>query len=115
MDKDKIIELLKSKTNNFTTGFTSTTCMGWVQEYDEEGRPLLYDPNYKDGSVTISGRDYYFTRHGWYVYIWKDKGSYTMTWSDRCNDFLLTKLDLSPDYVKEFRRSKVPRNVKEEF
>lgn len=112
IDKSKLIDSLKSATNNFTTGFTSSTCMGWTQEYDEEGRPLLYDPNYKDGSVKISGAKYYFTRVGWYVYIWKEERKYTTVWNDRCNDYLLEKLDLSPDYVKEFRNSKIPKKVK---
>ena len=84
-----------------------STLMGGFDEYDEQGRLVSVDPNYKHGVINICGTDYAVTRVGWDVYIWKpeyaSKSSYTWVWLDDREKYLLTTVDLMPDYVREYK------------
>jgi len=94
-----ISEALKKITNNFENGFSGTTLMGWHEIFDEQGRPLNADPNYRTGIATIEGKTYCFIRKGWKVRIWDKMSSYTDFMSNK-QDFI-EEVDLTPVYVRE--------------
>lgn len=98
-EKKMISEALKKITQNFTKGFYQSTFLGWIPNYDNQGRPLNCDPNYKDGTATIEGKTYWFTRHGWKVRVWDRMAMYTDFMSNK-NDFI-EEIDLTPDYILE--------------
>ena len=68
-----------------------STLMGWVLQYDEQGRPLNADPN----SVTTSyicnscGTEYKVVTRGWVRKVYM-------------GDELVLEEDNTPDYVREF-------------
>lgn len=104
--EEQIIEAIRNASlGTFVGKCRITTCMGWQQEYDEQGRPLRADPNYKDSSFMIEGVEYHVTRVGWSAYIWKpgSGANYTTCWSKVRDNFLLAHVDLRPDYVKEYQ------------
>jgi hypothetical protein len=92
-----ISDTIKIITENFEKGYNSSTLMGWLRRYDELGRPLNTDPNYRDGNVNINGKTYWFTRKGWKVRIWDRNANYTDFMSNK-NDFI-EEVDLTPDYI----------------
>lgn len=112
MEKEQIIEAIRNATNGaFINGSCLSTLMGWQQKYDEQGRPLRADPNYKDSTITIADEIYPMTRHGWYAYIWKpnSRGNYMFVVRRRdfdINPYLIAKVDLRPDYAKEYEENK---------
>lgn len=60
-----ILELIRNITNNFDENtFKETTLMGWVPQFDTQGRPLNADPNYLSGSIDIDGQTYYYIKRG---------------------------------------------------
>ena len=88
--------------------------MGWSKIYDEEGRLLTADPNYMDSSININGTEYSLTRKGWWAYIWKpeSKGKYMLLLDkNNLDGSLLAKVDLRPDYVKEYEKKKEQEKV----
>lgn len=85
-------------TQNFEKGFYSSTLLGWTPKYDVQGRPLNCDPNFKDGTATVDGKQYWFTRRGWTVRIWDRKSRYT-DFMANTPDFI-EEVDLTPDYLK---------------
>lgn len=93
-----ISDVLKVITENFSKGFYSSTLLGWEQVFDEQGRPLNANPNYKDGSAIIEGKTYWFTRKGWKVRIWDRAARYTDFMSDK-KDYT-EEIDLTPDYLR---------------
>ncbi len=99
-----ISEALKIITQNFEKGFSSSTLLGWQPNFDEQGRPLNSNPNYRDGNTTIEGKTYWFTRKGWKVRIWDRMARYTDFMSDK-QDFI-EEVDLTPDYIKNFELDK---------
>lgn len=106
LTKEQIIEAIHNASlGTFVRECCITTCMGWQQEYDAQGRPLRADPNYKDSSFLIEGVEYHVTREGWSAYIWKpgSGANYTTCWSKVRDNFLLAYVDLRPDYVKEYQ------------
>lgn len=108
MEAEQIVEAIRNATNGtFINDPCLTTLIGWLQKYDKQGRPLRADPNYKDSEITIADETYSITRHGWYAYIWKpnSKGNYMFVVRHRyfdINPYLIAKVDLRPDYVKEY-------------
>ena len=55
----RIIEANRTATNGTFIGeYCSSTLVGWVPRYDEQGRPLNADPNLKHSTITIDGTDY---------------------------------------------------------
>lgn len=105
----KIVEAIRTATNGeFIHGPYSSTLMGSIDEYDEQGRILTADPNYKDSEINICGKTYPLTRVGWFAYIWlpDSKASYTTCWSEFRNKKLLSMVDLRPEYVKEYHKKK---------
>lgn len=96
---EKIIETLKKVTDNFETGFHSSTCMGWKPNYDLEGRPLNCDPNFRDGNITIEGKEYFFVRKGWWVLVWDKYADYLHAMKGE-KDYI-AKVDLRPNYLKQ--------------
>jgi hypothetical protein len=101
-----ISETLRIITDNFTKKFDGQTLMGWTPKYDEQGRPLNCDPNYKYGRVNIEDKTYGFVRKGWKVRIWEGEVHYTAFMNDR-QDFI-EEVDLTPDYILE--RNKNSKN-----
>ena len=93
-DKTKrIVEAIRTATNGTFIGeCCSSTMLGWVPRYDEQGRPLNADPNTKHSTITIDGTDYLITRKGWHAYVY----------SPTKHALLLAEVDLRPDYVKEY-------------
>ena len=72
LTKEQIIEAIRNASlDTFVGEHCMSTCMGWQQEYDAQGRPLRANPNYKDSSFIIEGIEYPVTRVGWSAYIWK--------------------------------------------
>ena len=85
--------------------------MGWIQSYDDQGRPLRTDPNYLHYIIRIDGVDYAVTKHEWMVYVWKPEvareASYGWLWSqDIVDNKTLYIFDTTPDYVKEYYERK---------
>ncbi len=105
-----VIEAIRTATNGTFIGRGGiSTLMGWVDEYDEQGRLVTCDPNYKDSEVTIDGTTYRITRNGWYAYIWNpkyEKACYTWCWLPNREEYLIGEVDLRPDYVKEWQEKK---------
>lgn len=115
MKDQEIIEAIRNATNGtFMAGYGATTCMGWVDHYDKQGRCVTADPNTRDGQIIIDGQEYKLFRKGWYAWIvrpeYADKVNYmNIVRSDLTpketfvgND----KIDLRPDYVKEYEEEK---------
>ncbi len=98
-----ISETLKKITKNFEKGFDSSTLVAWTPNYDEQGRPLNCNPNYQDGSATIEGKTYWFTRKGWKVRIWDRPAKYGDFMSGK--DDFIDEVDLTPDYVRERKKA----------
>ena len=89
----KIVEAIRTATNGTFIGeYCTSTLLGWVPHYDEQGRPLNADPNSKHSTITIDGTDYLITRRGWRAYVFKPTK----------HALLLAEVDLRPDYVKEY-------------
>ena len=109
--EQKIIEAIRKATKGaFIGDYCSTTSMGYSKIYDEEGRLLTADPNYIDSSININGTEYSLTRKGWWAYIWKpeSKGNYMLLFDkNNLEESLLAKVDLRPDYVKEYEKKKL--------
>jgi len=99
-----ISEALKKITHNFEKGFNSTTLMAQCIDYDEQGRPLTADLNYRSGEATIKGKTYWFVRKGWKVRIWDKFASYTDFMSNK-KDFI-EEVDLTPDYVLKYLKTR---------
>lgn len=110
-----IIEAIRKATNGeFVGEYASCTLMGWQQNYDEQGRPLYANPNYKSSFITIKSKTYGLIRKGWYAWVikpeYKDKIYYThimVIHPENLKDYLVTgdKIDLRPDYVIEYENS----------
>ena len=89
----RIVEAIRTATNGTFIGeHCSSTLLGWLPRYDEQGRPLNADPNSKHSSITIDGTDYPISRQGWYAYVYNPTK----------HTLLLAEVDLRPDYVKEY-------------
>lgn len=101
-----ILEAIKIATNNFTTGFYSSTLMGWFPEYDKQGRLLNCDPNYKSGTIRIEGKQYWFVRHGFEVRLWDKQADYCSY--NRGNH--IEEMDITPDYIKEYEAKTLKTN-----
>lgn len=87
----------------------STTMMYSGDEYDEKGRKVSADPNYKSGRINVCGKTYPLVRKGWDVYIWKPEyqdATYTWTWKKDCDKYLFAKISLMPDYVRRYKERK---------
>ena len=87
----------------------STTMMCSGDEYDEKGRKVSADPNYKSGRINVYGKTYPLVRVGWDVYIWKPEyqdATYTWTWKKDCDKYLFAKISLMPDYVRRYKERK---------
>ena len=93
-DKTKrIVEAIRTATNGTFIGeHCTSTLLGWVPRYDEQGRPLNADPNTKHSSITIDETDYLITREGWHAYVFKPTK----------HALLLAEVDLRLYYVKEY-------------
>ena len=109
MTTEEIVNAIRNATNGtFVGGYSSTTLMGWTRIYDKQGREVTCDPNYKESGINICGVDYKIVRCKWDVYIFKpeyfDTAHYTTLWKpeSELDKMLLTKIDLTPDYVKEY-------------
>ena len=103
----RIVEAIRTATNGTFIGeYCTSTLLGWVPRYDEQGRPLNADPNSKHSTITIDGTDYPITRQGWYAYVYNPTK----------HALLLAEVDLRPDYVKEYEaevEAKRPKHVHE--
>lgn len=107
MNKEQIVEAIRLATGGtFVGGDSVKTCMGWHPDYDRQGRPLNCDPNYIDSSIRIEGKDYYITKVGWHVYIWKQLRTRHTVWMEDRDKYILAEVDLTPDYVKEYYTNK---------
>ena len=103
----RIVEAIRTATNGTFIGeHCSSTLLGWVPHYDEQGRPLNADPNTKHSNITINETDYLITRKGWHAYVYNHKK----------HSLLLAEVDLRPDYVKEYEsevKAKRPKHAHE--
>ena len=111
MDKEQFYKALYNATGGTFRAPGITTCMGWIQSYDDQGRPLRTDPNYLHYIIRIDGVDYAVTKHEWMVYVWKPEvareASYGWLWSqDIVDNKTLYIFDTTPDYVKEYYERK---------
>ena len=114
MTTEEIVKAIEKATNGtFMPVHHSSTLMGGgPDEYDEEGRLVSVDPNYKDGSINICGTTYNITKVGWNVYIWKPEypnASYTWCWKDDRDKYLLTHFSTKPDYVQAYEDKKAAK------
>ena len=107
MTTEQIVEAIRTATNGTFVGLRGCkTLMGWIPTFDSQGRMLNCDPNYKDSSVNIEGKEYYLTRKGWHVYIWNQQCRYNTVWREDVEKYILAEVDLTPDYVKEYYKEK---------
>lgn len=103
----QIVEAIRGATNGTFIGrYGTMTLMGWIPEFDSQGRPLNCDPNYIDSSVRIEDKEYFITRKGWHVFIWNQRCCRTACWREDKEKFILAEVDLTPDYVKEYYNKK---------
>lgn len=116
MTDTEIIEAIRKATNNtFRHGAVSSTLMGWNQNYDNEGRPLRADPNWQDSYITIESKTYGLIRKGWYAWVIKPEFANKIHYNaimydpngEKISHTFVTgnKIDLRPDYVKEYEKS----------
>lgn len=141
-ETNKIVEAIRTATNGTFVGkYCTSTLLGWVPRYDEQGRPLNADPNSKHSKVTINETDYLITRKGWHAYVFKptkhneesnskhskvtvDGTDYLINrqgldeylYNPTKHSFLLAEVDLRPNYVKEYEEemeAKRPKHVHE--
>lgn len=98
-----ILNTIAKLTNNFQTGFQESTLMGWIENYDEQGRLLTADPNYRVGHIFIKDIEYTFIRKGWLVKLYIGRQSYTVAMSGKKTP--IETIDLKPDYVKEYENT----------
>ena len=131
----RIVEDIRTATNGTFIGeHCSSTLLGWVPHYDEQGRPLNADPNTKHSTITIDGTDYLITRKGWHAYVFKptkqddepnpkhskvtvDGTNYLINrqvldeylYNPTKRALLLAEVDLRPDYVKEYEAAEAKR------
>lgn len=110
--EEELIDAISNETNReFIGEYCISTLMGTNIRYDEFGRPLNCDCNYKDSKVRIGNTRFALTRKGWYAYIWKpewvEKASYTWLMSTMLHkeELMICKVDLRPDYVKEYEEN----------
>lgn len=101
-----ILKTIQKLTDNFEKGFTCSTLMGWIPNYDKEGRPLNCDPNFRDGTIIIEDTQYWFVRRRWRIRLWDRKADY-MDFMNNKEDYI-EELDITPDYVKEYNEKKNP-------
>lgn len=94
----EVVEILKVITKNFEQGFNSSTLLGWQQNYDEQGRELRADPNYKSGHAVLFSKNFFFVRKEWTVRIW-DRPARYLDFMNHAEDFI-AEVDLTPDYLK---------------
>ena len=97
-----IAETLKIITDNFDKGYHRSTLMSFSENFDKLGRPLNCDPNYREGSKRIEGKEYFFVRKGWIVRIWDKPVSYMAFMND--DQGFIEEVDLTPDYVLELQK-----------
>lgn len=89
---------LRKETNDFKSGYTESTLMGWTPEFDDQGRPLNADPNYRSGKLNINNITYYYIRRRWEVRVWDVMATYMDFMKD--DDSYILKVNLTPDYLK---------------
>ena len=110
IDGREIVEAIGIATNGeYVAENYSTTLMYSGDEYDEKGRKVSADPNYKSGRINVCGKTYPLVRKGWDVYIWKPEyqdATYTWTWKKDCDKYLFAKISLMPDYVRRYKERK---------
>ena len=114
MTTKEIVKAIEKATNGtfMSNCHTSTLMGGGPDEYDEEGRLVSVNPNYKDGSINICGTTYKITKVGWDVYIWKPEyqdARYTWCWKDDRDKYLLTHFSTKPDYVQAYEDKKAAK------
>lgn len=110
IDGREIVEAIGIATNGeYVAENYSTTLMGSIDEYDEKGRKVSEDPNYKSGRINICGKTYPLVRVGWDVFIWKPEypnATYTWVWKEDRDKYLFAKISLMPDYVRRYEERK---------
>lgn len=107
MDKEQIVEAIRRATNGTFIGTRyGSTGLNWTPKYDCMGRPLNCDPNYIDSTVIIDEKYYFITRIGWEAIIWNQACNYTTYWKKDRDDFILARVDLTPEHVKEYYRNR---------
>lgn len=135
----KIVEAIRTATNGTFVGkYCTSTLLGWVPHYDEQGRPLNADPNSKHSTITIDGTDYPISRQGWRAYVFKptkhnadpnskpskvtvdgtnylitNQGLETHLYNPTKHALLLAEVDLRPDYVKDYEAEMEAKRKKE--
>lgn len=120
MTDNEIIEAIRKATNDTFVGeYCESTCMGWVTKYDDQGRLLTTDPNYKTSYIYIYDNKYKVIRRGWFVWIikseYENKVNYLNVYS--CpKEYLVSNnyIDLRPDYVKEYEKEQYKKCHKSE-
>lgn len=111
MTTEDIVKAIEKATNGtfIPPRHTSTLMGGGPDEYDEEGRLVSVNPNYKHGTINICGTEYPVTRVRWNVFIWKPEypdADYTWCWKEDRDDYLLTHFSIKPDYVQAYEDKK---------
>jgi hypothetical protein len=92
-------QTLRKITNDFTTHITSSTCMGWSLIYDEEGRLISGNPNYQNGKVNINGKEFFFVKRMWTVWVFDKPANYHFV-MNKSDEHIFT-VDITPSYLKK--------------
>lgn len=110
-DVERIVRAIGKATGGefFMDSFGSTMMGGGPDVYDEEGRLVSVDPNWKFGKINIEGTTYPVVRKGWHVWIFKPEypdATYTWCWKEDRDKYVLTDFSIEPDYVVAYRERK---------
>ena len=122
MIKEKVVEEIRKQTDGtFIVPNHTSTLMGYVKKFDEQGREVTVDPNYKHGKINICGEDYFVTRYGWTAIVWKPErkdASYMWAFCLDKKDIeerALAIVDVKPDYVLEYEKKEEEKLLKLEM
>lgn len=102
-----VVENIRKKTNGAFEGECATsTLLGVINEYDEQGRCVTPNPNWITSRVTLDGDVYVIVKHRWKAYIFLPnlQGDYTYLLHGnlyRQYENLLAIVDIAPDYIED--------------
>lgn len=100
-DEVKRVEhILRFRFNNFKTEFNESTLMGYIREFDAEGRPLRPDPNWQTDYCLIGEDRFTIIKQAWNVYIFKRVARYNELMGGNIPEDIFLQLDITPDYIK---------------
>lgn len=103
-----IVDSIIKETGNFKHINGMCTLMSTIYQYDNEGRPLNADVNYKWETFNINSKYYTVIKKGWVTKIIEGNTN----WGGFNTNNPLYVLDETPEYVLEHRKQKYDTQYK---